>query len=255
MNFSFSDITVVLGVDRKHLEELRWVWPTWMAFKPELRQMPCLVFYDAAEVPPSALDFLNDHPCLRLIPWELSNAWNQREKMLTGFVQVPAREVSTPWYLKLDTDLVATGTGEWLNPLWFTPDDKGNQPVFIAPRWGYSKPRYIMDLLDDWADGRTELADHPRLNLPYASTSSKVRHARIISWFFLGRTDWTRKMATLTSSDGRLPFPSQDSFMFYCAARLGCYFIREDMKAYRWTHKRLRHIKELVTGMGFSPAA
>jgi hypothetical protein len=153
----YQDITLVLGVDAQHLQELRQAWPDWMKFKPELREMPCLVFYDVKQVRTSELKFLREHPKLRLIAWDLPHARSQREKMLAGFVQVPAREVQTPWYLKLDTDAVATGPGEWIKPEWFQSDEHGELPVFIASPWGYSKPRYVMDVLDDWADSESHL--------------------------------------------------------------------------------------------------
>ena len=250
-----ADITLVLGVDAAHLEELRWVWPTWMRFKPELRQMPAIVFYDSQQVRTEALPFLHEHPNLRLVPWDLPSAGNQRERMLTGFVHVPAHEVTTPWYLKLDTDVLATGAGDWIQQEWFDTDAAGEVPVFVSAKWHYTKPRFVMDLLDHWGDGIPALASKPRLNLPYSSAQSKVRHPRIISWLFFGRTDWTREVAALTNRDGRLPYPSQDSFLFYCAKRLGCRYVREDMSAYQWAHQRLHHIKEIVTSLGVAPAS
>ena len=111
---NLADITLVLGLDAAHLEELRWTWPTWMRFTPELRAMPTLVFYDPAEIVPGDVTFLREHPNLDLLPWEMPAAADQREKMITGFVHIPAREVQTPWYLKLDTDAVATGSGLWI---------------------------------------------------------------------------------------------------------------------------------------------
>jgi len=241
-------------VDRAHCEELRWVWPTWRCFKPELMKMPAVVFYDASQLRPDDMPFLREHPNLRFIPWELPNAWNQRERMLTGFVHVPAREVRTPWYLKLDTDVVATGSGEWLKSEWFEPDATGELPVFISAKWHYTKPRFLMDLLDHWGDGIPALAGKPRLNLPYSSAQSRLRHPRIISWLFFGRTDWTRQLAALTTEDGRLPYPSQDSFIFYCAARLGCHHVRVPMADYQWAHQRFRQVRKLVTSFGMAPA-
>jgi cephalosporin hydroxylase len=235
-----EDITLILGVDAAHLEELRLVWPGWMRFKPELRSMPCVVFYDAGQVSPAEMTFMSEHPQVRYVPWDLPHAQNQREKMLTGFVHVPAREVQTPWYLKLDTDVIATEPGEWIKPKWFEPDEKGELPVFIAPAWGYSKPRYVMDVLDDWGDGVPMLAKKPRLNLPYSDRSSIVRHPRIISWLFFGRTDWTREMAALCGKNGRMPVPSQDTFMTYCAVRLGCGHVRTRMSNHGWKHQRPR---------------
>lgn len=248
---NLADITLLLGVDARHLEELRWVWPTWMQFKPELRSMPCLVFYDPQEVKLRDLDFLNEHDDVRTTSWRLPNALHQRERMLTGFVQIPGREVETAWYLKIDTDVVATGSGPWLKDEWFLVDSDGEAPVFISSKWHYTKPRFVMDLLDYWADGVPELARRPRLDLPYSTESSKLKHPRIISWFFIGRTDWTASMAMLAAPDGRLPWPSQDSFLFYCAERLGSPYVREQMSDYHWSHKRFRQIRDMTRQMGF----
>lgn len=245
-----SDITLVLGVDAKHLEELRLVWPGWMQHKPELREMPCVVFYDKAEVKEEELAFLSDHPDVRWVPWELPNARSQREKMLTGFIHISAREVKTTWYLKIDTDVIATGPGQWIKEEWFEADDQGEVPVFIASPWGYSKPRYVMDLLDDWADHVPELAERPRLNLPYSSRSNKVRHARIISWLFFGLTQWTREMTALAGKDGRLPFPSQDSYLFFCAERLGRRYLRVKMSEHGWKHQRPAQLKKEARRLG-----
>lgn len=240
-----EDITLVLGVDAAHLEELRLVWPTWMRFKPELRSMPCVVFYDAGQVGPDDLTFLNEHPQVRFVTWDLPHAESQREKMLTGFVHVPAREVRTPWYLKLDTDAIATEEGEWIKPEWFEPDGNGELPVFVAPGWSYSKPRYILDVLDDWADREPAFAGTRRLNAPYSSESLIVRHPRIISWLFFGRTDWTREVAKLCGKDGRMPVASQDTFMFYCAERQGRPYVRMRMTKYGWEHHRPRPHKDM----------
>lgn len=253
---NLKDITLVIGIDRQHLEELRWSWPTWMKFKPELREMPALVFYDPDEVNPSQAAFLNEHPDLRFLPWRMAGARNQREEMITGFVHVPAREVTTPWYLKLDTDALATGPGEWIKPGWFSADDRGRLPVFVSCSWHYSKPRYVIDLLDDWGDHVEALAGRPRLNLPYSSAGDRVLHRRIISWIFFGNTAWTRRVAGWVDPDGRLPFPSQDTFLFYCARRMGCRMIRERMSEhYHWTHLNFARLKARVQGMGIAPAS
>jgi len=249
-----EDITLILGVDAEHLEELRMVWPTWMRFKPELLKMPCVVFYDAGQVNRGELEFLRKHPQVRFVAWDLPNALSQREKMLTGFVHVPAREVQTTWYLKLDTDVIATEHGEWINPEWFEPDEQGKLPVFIAPAWGYSRPRYVMDLLDDWADRQAAFKRTQRLNLPYSSQSSVVRHPRIISWLFFGLTDWTKKAVAWCGNDGRMPLPSQDTFVSYCADRLGCRQVRTRMTHYGWKHRRPRLHRPIMIETATPPA-
>lgn len=251
---NLRDITLVLGVDAKHLNELRWAWPTWMRHKPELNDMPCVIFYDADEINQSDLRFIKGHPHVTFIAWTMPSARSQREKMLSGFVHVPARHVSTPWYLKIDTDVIATGPGEWIKAEWFAPNETGEKPVFIASPWGYTKPRYAINMLDDWADGIAGLAVRPRLDLNYSTAEDRVRHPRIISWMFFGRTDWTREMAALAAPDGRLPFPSQDTFLFYCAERLGKPYKRVQMSAHHWRHGKLREIRREVLSMGLKPA-
>jgi hypothetical protein len=250
-----EECTLVLGVDARHLEELRWTWPTWMRFKPELRAMPAIVFYDAAQVSPAEARFTEEHPNLRWVPWDFPAAADQREKMLSGFVHVPAREVRTPWYLKLDTDVVATGPGKWIKPEWFAPDARGRVPVLVAARWGYSKPRDVIERLDGWGDTIPRLARYPRLNLPPSAHRHRVAHRRIISWIFFGRTDWTRTVASWTGAGGRLPCPSQDTFLFYCAKRSRRRMIRERMTRYGWKHTSLGKIRAIVESLGIPSAA
>ena len=154
---NLGEITLVLGLDAAHLEELRWTWPTWMRFKPELREMPALVFYDPAQIVPERVSFIHQHPNVRWVPWEMPAAGNQREKMITGFVQVPAREVQTPWYLKLDTDAVATGPGPWIKEEWFLPSGRGRTATMVSAKWTYSKPHDVIQRLDEWAKGLRRL--------------------------------------------------------------------------------------------------
>lgn len=249
-----KDITLLIGLDGSHLEELRWTWPTWMCFKPELREMPALVFYDPVEIDPARFGFLHDHPNLRWVPWDWAYGRTQREKMITGFVHIPAREVQTPWYLKLDTDAAATNKGVWMKDEWFQPDARGRLPVFVSSKWSYSKPRYVLNLLDDWADGVRELQRFPRLDIPYSSNDkNRIRHRRIISWIFFGRTDWTKKVVGWLGPDGRMPWASQDTFLFYCAKRSRQRMVRERMTGYGWLHTRLPNIQRKVRSLGLAP--
>jgi predicted SAM-dependent methyltransferase len=247
---NFSEITLLLGVDRRHLEELRCVWPTWVRFKPEILKMPCVVFFDPDEVRPVDLAFVTEALPARLVPWTLPNTMSQREKMLTGFIHVAAAQVRTPWYLKIDSDVVAIGGGEWIRDEWFETKESGDSPVFVTSPWGYSKPRYVMDVLDDWADTVPSLAKYPRLNLPYSSKDSKIKHKRIISWLFFGRTDWTRDLSVLIGGPAaRLPVPSQDSFLFYCAKRTAAHFTTVKMSNLGWAHQRLPRIRKTIKNM------
>lgn len=248
-------ITLVLGLDAAHLEELRWTWPTWELCKPEVIKMRLIVFYDARHIDPAGVSFLNRHPRIRWIPWEMPDARDQREKMLTGYIHVPARYVETAWYLKLDTDAVATGSGEWLKNDWLEPDSRGRVAVFTSAKWSYSKPRYVIDVLDDWGDRIQGVSRYPRLDIPYSSASVRVKHRRIISWFFLGNTEWTQKVAEWLQPTGRMPWPSQDTFLFYCAKRTRRRMNRERMSKYHWAHTSLWKIKGVAANLGCQPAS
>lgn len=236
---NLSQITLVLGIDKEHATELRLTWPTWIKFKPELLEMPLLVFYDPDEIDSQSVTFLHSHPNARFIPWRCDFEADQRTKMLTGWIRVPAREVHTPWYLKLDTDVVATKQGSWIEEAWFQPNSTGKLPVFISSKWSYSKPSNAMELLDAWADQIPDLCRFPRLNIPFIPGLNRVYHPRIISWLFFCQTSWAREMSTLIKERTRPPLASHDTFLFYCAKRRGDFFIRKRMTHYGWRHQRI----------------
>lgn len=229
-----NDITLILVVDARHLNELKYTWPTWMKFKPELVDIKKIVVYDKTQLTLDKLTIFNGYD-VRLIPWNIEGV-DQREKMLTAFVKVPATEVDTKWYLKLDADTIATGPGKLLDEQWFK-----NDPVYIGQRWTFSKPADVLYRLDNWGDMIPELAKFKRLDIPFDPKASRVRSRRITSWCFFGRTDWTRKIWGLCN--GRLPVPSQDTLMYYCAARTGEHTMRVDLKSHGWEHLRLRGLK------------
>jgi hypothetical protein len=229
------DFTTVVAVDDEHLDELRLVWPTWRRNRPQIMAQPLLLICDGCR--PLAewktrLSFV-DHRDQRLVAWNAAGL-DQRAKMLNGLVHGPATFVTTPWYLKLDTDAVAVWPDEWICDEWFLADEAGHTPVFVASPWGYSKPSDVIQRLDDWADSIPDLNPHARLNIPPGQEAGRVWHPRIISWCFFGDTAWTRRMWALC--EGRLPVPSQDTFLWYCAARSGQFFRRVSMKALGWQH-------------------
>jgi hypothetical protein len=170
----------------------------------------------------------------------------QREKMLTALVHIPPHFVSTPYFLKLDTDCVAMGPGKWIEPWWFE-----NDPVFVTSPWGYTKPANAIQILDDWGDTIEGLRDRPRLNIPFDPSAGMVRHRRIISYVFFCRTNWARETSDVicnSSTGGRLPVPSQDTMHWYIAARRGDFFRTVNMKRYGWAHlsglDKIRHAAE-----------
>ena len=230
------DFSTFLAVDRVHLAELKYVWNSWCAFKPEIFNAPMIVAYDADQVSVSQMGFMREvHPSVTFYAWSRP-ACSQREKMLASFVFLAPMVVQTPWYLKLDTDVVATRSAELLNVMrWRSPQDS---PVFVASPWGYTKPATAIQVLDDWGDTVPELKDKPRLNLPFDAHANKVKcPGRIISWCFFGQTQWCRQAALLCQ--GRWPVPSHDTFLWYVAARSGAPYLRIRMKDWGWSHQRI----------------
>lgn len=252
MNF-----TVVLGIDEKTIESLRLVWPTWKRFKPSLLERPFVIFYNGVTeldiwniiaTPPVDVKFVPWPPRGVEYPRDGLTKWtnSQRAMMLAGFVHVPAAMVDTPYWLKLDLDVVATGMDDWVDPTWFdqvVDSERPGPPAIIAPGWNYSKPAQQMLVLDEWAacakpwffDGT------PPLDLRPEPGSNIVRHQRICSWCAFFHTTFTIECShAATQSCGRaqIPVDSQDGYAFYCAHRGGFSIRRVPMKQYGW---RVRH--------------
>lgn len=251
---SFS---VVIGLDENTIKQAKVTVPNWLRIKPGLHDVPWVVFFDYATVQKHELQFLADLiPDLQLISYGLGVSWEgdesskwyrpQRYKMLSGFIHATAEYVSTDYWLKLDTDTVATHSDRWINPEWFE-----GTPAIISHPWGYTKPADQMDLLDAWADRyKFEEFIEPPLNLHPNEGSSLVRHKRIISWCGFFNTRFTQLCSLLASSTCgplQLPVPSQDGFMWYCAKRMGLPISRTNMKERGWAHhSRMRSIQSQI---------
>lgn len=239
------DFTVVLGIDKHHLEQLRLVYPTWVEHKPSLVKHPFVVFCDWNISYDEVLNVLSHSSNVRLVRWPPAgiiymgdplSKWEnpQRYKMLSGFVHVPAAEVRTRYWLKIDTDTVASGIDDWVSQDWF----RGN-PAIISHPWGYTKPANQMLELDKWAEEtRSSLFEYPPLNL-VPNSPELLRHKRIISWVAFFNADFTimcSQLATKNCGVGKLPVRSQDGYLFYCAKRMGREVKRVNMKSLGWKH-------------------
>jgi hypothetical protein len=249
-----TDFTLVVGVDHKHLDQLRWTWPTWKKHKPGLLLMPMVVFFDRHELNAEQVRIVVDHPDLTLVEWppfettwdfnvprgEEPSKWNdpQRYMMLSGFVHVAAWYVKTRYWLKIDTDTVAAGQPDWIDASWFD-----NCPAIVSHPWGFTKPGDQMLGLDWWVDQNKPdlpmLANADPLGLRPNPGSSRLRHHRIISWCAFFHTNLTRHCASWanrTTGPNSMPVRSQDGFMWYCAKRLGFDVERVNMKKRGWEH-------------------
>ena len=244
-----NEYTLVIGTDDNHFAQLCLVWPTWIKHKPDLLKQPLVIFYDRdSTLSVSQIQRAIKHPQLRIVEWpddasiryvgDPHSKWYhpQRYKMLAGFVHVPARMVSTPYWLKIDTDVVATGVPDWIDTRWFD-----NVPSIVAHRWFMTKPPNQMDLLDKWVDANRQemlvLSTNPPLNLHPEEGADKIQHKRIISWCGFFNTVMTRyasKLAEQTCGPGQLPVPSQDGYLWYIASRMKTPIVRTNMKSLGW---------------------
>jgi len=246
------EFTTLIALDKPHVEELKITWPTWMKFRPEIKKNPLVVLCDVLTLDHewrSLLEFL-EHPQRKivLVPPAPVKTLTQRGRMLSSFVLYGPKAIETKWYLKLDTDTIATQESNWCKDEWFEDD-----PVFITSPWGYTKPADTLEKLDNWADNVTGLKEYPRLNLPYDPSWSRIKHGRIISYVFFGRAEWSRRMAEIAGGV-ILPWPSQDTYLWYCAARRKEFYRLYRMKKFGWGHvsrqKSLREIRDRVLNEG-----
>lgn len=246
------EFTTVIGVDQKHLEQLKLVLPTWDRFKVDVMNNPMLLFYDREQLTVSMINEAIPEYASKFtsVAWPPRNAYYpgddtkwynaQRYKMLAGFVHIPAQFVGTKYWLKIDVDTIANGYTNWIDERWFE-----NDPAIVAHKWGFTKPPNQMDLLDEWA-AANEIPGEP-INLhPETEESSRVSHKRIISWCGFFRTDFTHKCSNYANYP-YLPVPSQDGYMFYMAKRLGYGVQRVNMKGVGWVHRStMKGIKQAV---------
>ncbi len=257
-----NDYTLVLGVDARHLQQLSIVWPTWRRHKPSLVRQPTVIFYDREEVTPLDISKVLGDTCssgTTLVSWppegvtypQGTTRWDnqQRYKMLAGFVHVPPAFVKTTYWLKIDTDVVATGNDDWIDPHWFS-----GHPAIVSQRWGYTKPADQMDRLDEWSQ-RIESDDFPFLLPPLRlhprPNANSVAHKRIISWCAFFRTEATTSAASYAEHNcglGLLPVPSQDGYLWYFCARQGWPVVRTQMKSRGWKHRNsMASIRDAAT--------
>jgi hypothetical protein len=261
---TIPDYTTVVGLDDRHARQLTWTWQTWRYFKPSLLDHPMLIFFDRDEVDERWIKDVVDHPDLTTVPWPLDgveyagDGWDkwtnpQRHKMLSGFVHVPGMTVETPYWLKIDTDTVATGQDDWIDPIWFE-----NEPAIVSQRWGFTRPPNQMLDLDSWVERNQETlpdwAELSPLELAPEPGASRVRHRRIISWVGFFNTEFTRRAsiaAVRACGTGQIPVPSQDGYLWYAAQRLGYHVRREGFKSRGWRHQSSdggvrRSVKEVM---------
>ncbi len=254
VTMGIPEYTIVCGVDRKHLHQLSMTWPTWHRHKPSLLDNHMIVFYDRYQVTAEDVHGVCGHPWLETVPWPPTDmskdsygqgmrdgkwANPQRAMMLSGFVHV-SHLVQTEYLLKLDTDMIATGCDDWIKADWFA-----DSPAIVSQKWGFTKPANQILTLDSWAsiDQFSEFNQAPLCLTPKAG-AGRISHKRIISWCGFFRTDFVKtcsRLAEETCGRGKMPVPSQDGFLWYCAKRMGAGIVRVNVKSRGWLNRSTMH--------------
>ena len=234
--------TTVVAVDAAHLGEFRLAHQTWKKCRPEIWENPLLIFADTA-LPPAGtgesagwwerlLARTCDHPDLRVVGWPACGGATNRHRMLSALVYGTAEHVGTDWFVKIDTDTLCLPCENRWHPNWF--DEKENFE-FVTGSWGYSKGIERWRRLKEWAAGVPELAMMPEAPGEEFPPKDHVRHQRIISFFFVGRTRFMREVAALAPGP-LLPIDSQDTVVWYIAHRLGRRYAGVRIKRFGFHH-------------------
>lgn len=249
--------TTVIVLDSEHWYEWLLAQQTWQRWRPEMWANPMIVFVDAAPPPRGEapqwwgrkIRRACDHPDLQVIGWpDIPGSLSHRHRMLSAFVYGAAEHVRTEWMLKLDTDTLALKppASGWTHPNWWREKDPW---AFVTASWGYTKSQAMWQRLLKW--GATVRAFDGRPEAPGVEDPAKdhVRHARIISFVFHVRMEFIRECAALHPGPF-MPIESQDTWLWYCAVRLGRPWAGVRIKKFGWHHgsrgmeKRVKQILE-----------
>jgi len=207
-----QDVTIVTACDEKYVDILRETFPNWRKYK-KIDDYPVIVFVHGIPENDERLDFLK-LPNVRIIPWEMDNADNHREEMLSAFVFGTAENVQTDYWLKIDADSYATNDTLFIN-------DEMKRFAFCGHKWSYSKVEHIQQL-DEWAKGhwKPKLKNAPPMMDEGRVDGKRFFHdtKRTISFIQLHKTKFTKFCVKLLR-ERKLPAPTQDTFMFYVANR------------------------------------
>lgn len=196
------DFCLVTAITPDFLPQLYWTAPTW-AYKPQFANRPLLVFHHGFRQRELVkLDFLKRvFPAVVGVPWDMPQAANNRERMISAFV-LGVEHIQSEYFVKLDADMYFS-----------TPEDVFTEDHFkydlVAQRWHYTKPGYMIDCLEAWSQGK------PKPPQPVGQQSVHRKAPRIISYCCLHRTEFVRKAAKLAGD--RLPVPSHDTYLWWLA--------------------------------------
>jgi len=217
--------TTYVAIDREHWPELELALLSWRKFCPAIIENPLVAIVDERfSLPPLS------HPNVQEVRPAIKGGFceSQRERMLTALALEPAN-CQTEWFLKLDTDAVASRRINWPLDQWGTTDF-----AFVASPWGYTKPGGWMRDLDEWSVGKNFTRCKPSRSYSQRGGVEIAKCRRVISYAMLCRTAFAVEVASLCGD--RLPVPSQDTVYWYLAERLGRNYLAINMQKFGWAH-------------------
>jgi hypothetical protein len=233
-----DDITLLQVLDEYHIRELIHSWKTWETFKPEIINLPSRFVYDKdCENSLNKIEHILCRKNITLQPFTNKHFYSsQREAMLTSFFE-GIKNISTKFYLKIDTDTIATND----NKGWIKEIEDRDKYTFIAKGWSISFKEHI-EKLQIWADINPELSKFERVSGFKEHGDKKLKKKRITSWFFVGNVEWNNHWSNYCLVDNHysLPAASHDTFLWYIAERSKSAYKTVNFKAYGFDHGKMK---------------
>jgi len=221
---NLQDITIVTACDVKYIKHLQITYPNWVKYK-KIDKFPMIVYINGLKdgIKNSELNFLKNHPNIRIIEWDFPLAQSQREKMLSAFIYGVARDVKTKYWIKIDADAFCSTDKDLVEEEMKDYDIYGH-------KWGYTKPYCWIEDLDVWANKLPIFKNTKTIFDPKNISGRKYCHRRIASYVQFHKSEFVRKAAEIAGE--RLPVPSHDTYLWYVAERLGFKWKRHNFKRF-----------------------
>tara|TARA_Y100000310_G_C20284529_1_gene624204 strand:+ start:75 stop:635 length:561 start_codon:yes stop_codon:yes gene_type:complete len=163
-------------------------------------------------------------PNVKLVTWKFfedEEEITQRERMLTAFILGAAKEVKTPYWVKMDADAYAVDDSPLLIP-------EMSNFVITGHRWGYSLKDVFTPLIP-WSNSHPAFIGRSLDRVdPSKIDGRRYNHKRIASFVCVHDSAYVRKVAAMCGE--RLPSPSHDTLVWYVAERLDLPYMRYNFK-------------------------
>jgi hypothetical protein len=208
-------ISIITGCTPEYMKKLMWCLPTWK-MKPQFENAEIVIFYSGMKS--SDLYWVKDYfKDWTFVDWKMLKYDNVRELILSSFI-LGHNFIKTEYSVKLDADTYFTDSRDIFDEDDFKQD-------LVSHKWGYTKPGYWIDQLDNFFNGTDKPIDLNKL---------LVKHKRIQSICCLQKTSMLREIADCVGD--RLPVPSHDTVLWYYANKYGLKIKRKNIKKFGVGH-------------------